>query len=215
MSVGWIRPRQLIVWLLLVSLVASIAVVEGTGLFESGPERDGHGHVVGEARMLLPVPFYDLGAVELAMAGAVHRFQRDDLGIWFYHAHAGDAGSEGAHSHQTDPEAAERIEAALATFGRTRIERELPPGERVGEYGVSAPVMVITIYPRFEPSPIARYAVGDVAPDTVSRYVKAIGSSGVVTVPNYQIENLQALIEVASSNPGYGWSNRTSPEVLE
>jgi Domain of unknown function (DUF4340) len=215
MSVSWIRPRQLIVWLLLLSLVASIVVVEGTGLFESGPERDGHGHVVGQARMLLPVPLYDLGAVEVTMAGTVHRFQRDGLGAWFYHAHAGDAGSEGAHSHQTDPEAAERIEAALATFGRARIERELPPGERVGEYGVTAPRMVITIYPQFESAPIESYAVGHVAPDTVSRYVMAIDGSGVVTVPNYQIENLLALIEVASRDPGYGWSNRSSPDGLK
>ena len=211
MSVSWIRPRQLIVWLLLLSLVASIVVVEGTGLFQSRPERDSHGHVVGQARMLLPVPFYDLGAVELTMAGTVHRFQRDDLGAWFYHAHAGDAGSEAAHSHQTDPEAAERIEAALATFGRARVERQLPPSEHVGDYGVTAPEMAITVYRQFESTPLARYAVGHLAPDTVSRYVMAIGSFTVVTVPNYQIENLLALIDAASRDPGYGWSSGSSP----
>jgi hypothetical protein len=207
---GGIRPRQLVVWLLLLTLVAAIVVVERTGLLER-PRRDSHGHVAGEVRMLLPVPVYDLGAVEVTVGGTVHRFERDDLGAWFYHAHTGEAGPQATHTHQTDPAAAARIEAALAAFGRTRIERELSLSEHVGDYGVTAPDMAITVYRQDETQPLARYAVGHIAPDTVSRYVMAVGSFAVVTIPNYQIENLQALIDVSSRDPGYGWSTGNSP----
>ena len=47
--------------------------------------------------------------------------------------------------------------------------------------------------------PRAQYAVGDIAPDKVSRYVLGVGSSAVVTIPNYQIENLVGLITEAQS----------------
>jgi hypothetical protein len=206
MSVGTIRPRQL-VWLLLLVLVAAIVVVD---LLER-PQRDRHGDAAREVRMLLPVPAYDLGAVEVTLAGTVHRFERDETGAWFYHTHRGDAGPQAQHTHQTDPAAAERIEAALAAFGRTRIERELAPGDHAVDYGVTAPEMEILVYQHYETHPLARYAVGDLAPDTVSRYVMADGGPAVVTIANYQIENLQALIAVSSRDPGYGWSTRSSP----
>lgn len=54
------------------------------------------------------------------------------------------------------------------------------------------------------------YAVGHVAPDTVSRYVMTVDSSAVVTIPNYQIENLLALIETTPDSHDHEWSTPTS-----
>lgn len=202
------RPRQL-VWLLLLVLVGAIVAIERTDFLGSQPDGDGHGE--REVRMLLPVPVEELGAVEITHAGAVYRFERDETGAWYHHAH-GDAGAEAQHVHQTDSAAAERIEAAFAAFGRTRIERQLEPSEHTGDYGVTEPDMVIAIYRQFEPQPLAGYAVGHVAPDTVSRYVMTVDSSAVVTIPNYQIENLLALIEAAGAHDArdHEWATPTS-----
>jgi hypothetical protein len=43
--------------------------------------------------------------------------------------------------------------------------------------------MVILVYRAREAQPLAQYAVGDVAPDAISRYVDAVGGAGVVTIP--------------------------------
>jgi hypothetical protein len=40
--------------------------------------------------------------------------------------------------------------------------------------------------------------VGQVAPDTLSRYVMVVGRPTVVTIPNYQIDNLRALVHALS-----------------
>jgi hypothetical protein len=48
---------------------------------------------------------------------------------------------------------------------------------------------------RANPQPLAQYAVGDVAPDGLSRYVLQVGSASVVTIADYQITNLLDLIQ--------------------
>src|SRR5207249_1038697 len=114
-SVARLRPRLVAVWVLLVALVGVVAVIE-----YRDARRSGRGST-GDPRLLLPVPVDQLGAIELAEAGTLHRFERDPAGAWFYHgAHAR---SEGTHTHAVDPSAAGRIERALLAFGRTRIER--------------------------------------------------------------------------------------------
>jgi hypothetical protein len=61
---------------------------------------------------------------------------------------------------------------------------------------------VILLYRPSATQPLVQYAVGDVAPDTVSRYVDVVGAaSGVVTIPNYQIDNLLALIDSVATSP--------------
>jgi hypothetical protein len=176
------------VWLLLGVLVAVIVVLE---LGELAGRRTGRAGP-NDSRLLLPVPVDRLGAVEVAMAGRLHRFERDAAGAWFYHGvHAA---ADGAHTHPVDPEAAQRIDRALAAFGRTRIERRLVLERDGRDYGVTPPHLVVLIYRSGEPQPLAQYAVGDVAPDTTSRYVQVIGQPAVVTIPDYQIENLLALL---------------------
>lgn len=185
-----IPRRVLVVWVVLLALIAVAAAIEFTDRASSHSARG-----VDDARRLLPLPMDRLGAVEIADAGTLHRFERDAGGAWFYHGvHSG---SGGAHTHAVDPVLAQRIEHMLHGFGRARIERELPRGTDTTPFGVRTPRMVILVYRQNESQPLAQYAVGDVAPDTASRYVEVVGGSGVVTISNYQIENLRALIEAA------------------
>jgi hypothetical protein len=202
------RSRRLvIVWGVLTVLVGAIVYAERTDLMSLWQKTDdGHGH--DDPRNLVPVPIGELAAVEIVDQGSVHRFERDAQKLWFYHgAHAA---QQASHVHQTDPEAAQRIEKALAAFGRARIERRFTlnfaalgssqaqrgrEGEDdVRDYGVTLPSMLILLYQPGQVEPVARYAVGDVAPDTYSRYIQRLGSPEVVTIANYQITNLQQLI---------------------
>jgi hypothetical protein len=180
-----------------VLLVGTIVVIERTDLV--GPRRDGDGS--SEMRMLLPVPVDQLGAIEVFHAGMLHRFERDAAGAWFYHVHGVDTGSEKDHSHDTDRSLAERIEYTFAAFGRTRIERRFIPETQAQDYGVTSPKMLILVYRPYAMQPLAQYAVGDIAPDTLSRYVLVVDSAAVVIIPNYQIDNLLALIKAVTGKP--------------
>jgi Domain of unknown function (DUF4340) len=183
-------PRRLLaVWLALLALVVLIALVEYE---ETQPQ-------AVDENLLLPVPVSELAALELGVAGALHRFERDAAGAWFYHG--SHAASQAAHAHQPDPAAAQRIGAAFDALGRARIERRLPYDRDSRQYGIAAPQMVLLVYRRADGPPIAQYAIGDVAPDTFSRYVHRIGSAEVVTIPNYQAENLLSLLADQSSRP--------------
>jgi hypothetical protein len=204
LSAGRIRFRLLVIWAALVVLVGLIVVLEQTGV---GRVR-GKGRSASDPRLLLPVSIEQLGAIEVIDAGTLHRFERDAAGVWFYHGIHG--ASESAHRHSADPSAAARIERAFAAFGRTRIERRVGRERDIAAYGVAPPKVVILLYTPGATQPLAQYAVGDVAPDTVSRYVDVVGgASGVVTIPNYQIDNLLALVDsVAGSS-----SRRASPDA--
>lgn len=202
MSAGAIRSRLVAVWGVLVVLVGAIVVIEHTDLLAPKSPRAGQGHGDADARMLLPVPVDQLGAIEVARAGTLHRFERDQAGAWFYHGvHTG---SEGAHAHTTDPAMAERIERAFEALGRTRIERRFALDPQAKDYGVTAPETLVLIYRRNDPQPLVQYAVGDIAPDRFSRYVTVVGSSTVTTIANYQIDNLLALIAAVGGKPEQG-----------
>jgi hypothetical protein len=189
--------RSAVVWLALAIVLVAIAIVEYRDHRLSSAERDQL-----DARALLPVPVAQLGAVEIADRGRLHRFERAPAGAWFYHGvHA--AGTPD-HTHVADPALSERIERAFAAFGRARTEREVAVDGDGAAYGVTAPEVVILVYRPKESQPLAQYAVGAVAPDTASRYVAIVGRRGVVTIPSYQIDNLLALIAAATAAPGAG-----------
>ena len=196
MSERRITPRLVVVWGVLLLLIGAIVAVE---LQDRAAAPSAGSVPVRDPRLLLPVPIEQVGSIEIAYGGAVHRFERDANGAWFYHgAHAQ---AQAGHAHQVDPAAAERIAKAFAGFDRARIERELPLQDGGKELGVTTPKMVILVYRPSELQPLAQYAVGDVAPDKFSRYVLPVGKPQVVTIANYQIENLTGLIE-AVTGPG-------------
>ena len=72
--------------------------------------------------------------------------------------------------------------------------------------------MRILVYRSHSMQPLAQYAVGDIAPDTLSRYVRIVGSSAMATIPNYQIDHLLALIaDVVDTSADQGWAPRSVP----
>ena len=190
MSVGR-RPRRLaLVWLLLAVLVAAIVAIEYA-------DRRGAGNARGpDPRTLLAAPVEELGAIEIADRGRLHRFERDGAGAWFYHGVHAEGAAE--HTHAPDPALSGRIAAAFAALGRARVERQFPLDRDAATYGVASPEVVILIHRRGESRPLAQYAVGHVAPDSVSRYVMVVGRPVVVTIPKYQIDNLLDLVRAAS-----------------
>ena len=201
---GGRRGRLRAVWLALFVLVGAIVTIEHTDLLRPRSARE----PANDPRMLLPLPVDQLGALEIASAGTLLRFERDAAGTWFYHGvHTG---SEGTHTHHADPAMATRIERAVLAFGRTRVERQFALETSGGDYGVTRPETLILVYRPHEPQPLVQYAVGDVAPDTVSRYVLVVGSSTVATIPNYQIDNLLALIQAVGGTSEAERATRSS-----
>ena len=97
-----------------------------------------------------------------------------------------------------------RIASAVVAFGRTRRERDFALERDGAAYGVATPEMVVLVYGTRPGQPLAQYAVGHVAPDALSRYVMVVGKPVVVTIPNYQIENLLALVRAASEAAASG-----------
>jgi hypothetical protein len=53
----------------------------------------------------------------------------------------------------------------------------------------------VLVYRPGQSQPLAQYAIGHVAPDTVSRYVVVVGRPVVVTIAGYQVDNLLALVQ--------------------
>ena len=183
-------------------LAAVLAVVIGTIQYLDHRRATSGGEGAGDGRALLPVPVEQLGALEIADAGRLHRFERDQSGTWFYHGvHAA---SEAAHTHVADPALSARIERAVEAFGRTRRERDFALGRDGGAYGVASPEIVVLVYGPRQTQPLAQYAVGHLAPDALSRYVMVVGQPVVVTIPNYQIENLLGLVRAASGAAAAG-----------
>jgi hypothetical protein len=186
-----------VVWGLLIVLAGVIALIEWKDRSSDTTAQIARG--ARDPRLLLPASVDELGAIEIAQGGTIHRFERDQNGAWFYHgAHAAATGS---HAHQTDPAMAARIAKALEGFDRARRERNFPLTDGGKNFGVATPQMVILVYRPQQIQPLAQYAVGDIAPDNVSRYVLPVGEPQVQTIANYQIENLQNLIRMVSSAP--------------
>lgn len=189
------RRGLIVVWLLLGVLAVGIGALEWTDHLRATSGGAGD----ADPRRLLPVPLHEVGAIEIADGGRLHRFERDATGAWFYHGAHGSA--EGSHTHDPDPGRADRIAQAFAVFARARAERDFPLARDGAAYGVAAPDLVILLYRPGQIQPLAQYAVGHVAPDTVSRYVMAVGHPVVVTIPTYQIDNLRALVQAVGVTP--------------
>lgn len=183
--------RSRIIWSVLAVLVFIVAVLEIRDR-SSRPEAE---EPTGPS-MLMPAPMEEIGVIEIAVAGNLHRFSRDENNAWFYHGiHAG---PQAAHEHVPDPVMSEKIAKFLAGLGRARIERrfELTDDD---PFGVTKPEMIIMVYVSDLVKPTMRYSVGDLAPDELSRYVHIVGGSEVVSIPDYQIRNLLDLLKTVTA----------------
>jgi len=187
------RRKLVVVWLVLAALVISIVLIERHDRRVSETPKPGR-----DERLLIPVAIEELGAIEIAHGGTLHRFERDATGAWFYHGvHSA---TQANHAHTSDPVAATRIEKAFAGLGRARMERQFPLNLQADEFGVTRPEMFIMVYLPKQLQPLSRYAIGTVAPDKVSRYVLPVGSPWVVTIADFQIDNLLSLINALSGS---------------
>ncbi len=190
-----VRPRVIVVWILLVALAATIVFVqykERSFARTAPPEVN--------ARMLLPMSISELGALEIFYAGTLHRFERDTTSAWFYHAHGATKPNDASHAHQTNSEQAETITLALRGLSRTHMEREFPRGNAAA-YGLNAPEMFVLIYAKDTAQLLDKFTVGTLAPDGVSRYVASNNYPKIVTIANYQIENLMNLLKAVGATP--------------
>jgi hypothetical protein len=186
------------IWLVLAGLVLAIGFLKYSDWTQSRNEAYRQGAV--DERSLLPVSLERLSVIEIAHAGTLHRFERDEAGAWFYHAHGVNTGVQAPHGHVADAVLAEKIAFSFSALGRARIERELDAKDN-RQYGVTLPDTLVLVYGDYGVKPLAQYAIGDVAPDTLSRYVLIVEDSRVVMIADYQIENLMNLIQTVSATP--------------
>ncbi len=152
-----------------------------------------------DEKWLFPIPLEEVGALEVMRKGQLHRFEKDDAGTWFYHGQQ-DGPNASEHAHRADPLAANTIVKAIAMFSRTRKEQPIPLEPGKDEYGVSRPDILVMIYRGKKTDPVGRFAIGTVSPDGYSRYILSVGASEAVTIPEYQITNLMAMIDAVSKN---------------
>ncbi len=221
--------RLIIVWVALAALVIGLRAFERDGhLFESAEEHAAHTGVPTGDRRLMPAAIAEIGIIEIAYGGALHRFERDAQGAWFYHAHATNVQAVADHTHVADAQVAQRIEKAFAGLEKARLEREFP-NDPTADFGVAAPEMFVVVYgrrpdglPDANAAPLMRYALGNLAPDNLSRYVlpsgrpgaadSTTGSAKIVTIANYQFDNLANLIkDMQSATPGKAAESATAP----
>jgi len=188
------RSKLIIIWITVLALAALIFVKERQ-LAKSEEEPDSN-----RPKWLIPIALEEIGAIEVMRKGQLHRFERDDKGIWFYHGQQ-DVANAAEHAHRADPLAANTIAQAVAMFSRTRKEQPIPLQPGKDEYGVSRPDILIMVYNPKKSEPVARYSVGMVSPNGYSRYVLPVGATEAVTIPEYQITNLMAMIDAVSKNP--------------
>ena len=139
---------------------------------------------------LIPGNVESIGALEIILSGETHRFERTNTDEWIYHNDH--QGHHNTHHHKKT-ENSEKIAYALTGFGRIRKERNFDFSFS-DEYGVINPNIYLIIYAKPSDSePSMRISVGDLAPDTVSRYISV--NSRIFTIADFHIENITNLIK--------------------
>lgn len=201
MSSGRRKGRLILVWGVLVVLIGIIYAVDRQDDRDDKAQAEIEARGEDRERYVISVPLEQVGALEVAHAGALHRFERDAEGVWLHHgAHAPQPGE---HGHQADPALADAIRNRVVGIARARRERSLPYDPKTQDYGLANPGTLLLVYRKGEVQPASQFAFGDLAPDGVSRYVLEMGASQVFTVATYQYDNLVALVEeMAKASPG-------------
>ena len=144
---------------------------------------------------LVTAAYADWTAVELLYRDERARLERDSAGRWF--RHAARPGEAADHAHTLDAAAAERIDAALATFSRTRVERVLAADpSQLARYGLANPPLIVLVHSRGARG-IQSIEFGEVAPDQLSRYVHPPQTHSAYTIADYQARGLLSLIASA------------------
>jgi hypothetical protein len=193
MSAGRRKGKLVLIWGVLVVLVGIIYAVDHRDDREEQAQAEIESRGEDRDRNVIPIPIEQVGALEVAHAGALHRFERDAEGVWLYHsAHAP---VDGAHGHQADPALADVIRTKLLGFARAHRERTIPYDPKTQDYGLANPQTLLLVYRKGETQPLTQFAFGESAPDGLSRYVLEMGAPNVFTLANFQYENLVSLVD--------------------
>ena len=179
--------RATLLWLLLLT----VAVLGIAWQLRHAPAPTAHDDDDKPAELLVPAPLADWRSLELLVQGQRLRFERDGSGAWYRHAEV--AGEAPRHAHTADPTAARQLADSLATLSRARIERTLAGGEgRLPNYGLANPPLVVLV--QGEGGRVLQtLALGDVAPDGLSRYAHLPQTHRVVTLADFQARGLMSL----------------------
>ncbi|MCB1746697.1 MAG: hypothetical protein KDK06_05955 [Gammaproteobacteria bacterium] len=79
-----------------------------------------------------------------------------------------------------------------------RIERSFPyVAAKAAEYGFAVPAGEVRFAYREGGPPAQRYRIGALTPDGFGRYLLDPVAARVVTIPAYQLDNLERLVERA------------------
>ncbi len=189
------RKRNLAIILLVIAVLGVVIFIKEREYIQTIEAPAG----ARDEKWLFPIPLEEVGAIEVMRKGQLHRFEKDGKGTWFYHGQQ-DGPNATEHAHRADPLAASTIVQAIAMFSRTRKEQPIPLEPGKDEFGVSRPDILIMIYREKKTDPVGRFAIGTVSPDGYSRYLLPVGASEAVTIPEYQITNLMAMIDAVSKN---------------
>ncbi len=163
-----------------------------------GPAVAPHRHAVVQYKpeRLFPEGIDSLTAIEIVVAGTIHRFERDGAGRWFNHPNAPRHGeAPPGHTHTATAAESERLGKGFAFFGEAKFDRLVASGPFANRdaYGLNHPRLIVFLY-RDGPRPHATLEAGAEAPDGLGRYVYFKEQHKVVVVPNYQIAGLEKLI---------------------
>ena len=174
---------------LVVFAIAVAAIVWQVIRPSAPPEHDEHAAAVSP---LVDLDAESWSAVELLGPNGMQRVERDGAGRWLLHGEV--AGEAARHQHRADATSADRIASVFGAFARARIERVLPVAAAgLSAYGLDRPDWIVLIHGT-EKRPPLTLEVGQVAPDGLSRYVRLPRDGRVVTVTNFQIEGVLALL---------------------
>ncbi len=186
------RSRVWLIWAILALLVGVIVTLQLRGHSAAPEVHETHDD---SPRMLFPMSMEsEVWVLEIFEKGTLHRFERDAKALWFYHAHGAPKANDATHAHQTDPKLAATIATALEGLGRTHREREFEKSNSA-EYGLNEPEMFVLLYAKDTAQLLDKITVGSMAPDGLGRYVSSNNYPKVVSIANYQIENLQNLLK--------------------
>lgn len=199
-------PRPLGWYLLLTAALAALGALWWPPPPETArPGRDPHAHEWDRPEAT-PLPLLALeaaGAVEVVAGGRTHRFEKNERGEWFLRAHRHQDAHAGTHPRPPGDRDPERWREPMRLLGAMRIERRLGPraGVDLAEVGLVRPQYAVLVYEPGSALPARTVHIGEVAPDTFSRYVLLEPDAEVGLIAAYHIERLAQQLPPEPSRP--------------
>lgn len=210
-----IPVRQWLVWLGVAGVITLIVLAE-RGVFTPPNVHVAHAHNPVGNVALVPMSVHQITFIEVSRADQSFMFKRkipgnsyaympEANGLKPRHAHGKHEHGPASHSQQHQPshhhhqaldqkERAIAIDNRLGALVRARAKRRFAGDWQRKEYGLKGSDLSVAFYRSRRGAPAARLTFGALAPDTLSRYVRLDGTDDVMTVAQYQLDNIEALL---------------------